>query len=184
MAIALGTLSFVLMLALSIWLAKRLAEQRNQPAYLIALPPALCLLGGAYVHLAAMAAAIPLALLFAQSDTNDKRSYAVVPLLLLSIPWPLAQAMKALFFSSLFVVVVQLVCLRVDVRRGLVLGSATAALLYLIALQTPPPLPTSTPFPPSADPLRFVAKLPTWAALIGLLAMSLRAGAFDRRKAA
>ena len=169
-----GSLTFVVMLAFSLWLARRLAVKLRAPQYFALVPPALCVVGGTFVHLAAMGAAIPLALALVAPPAARARWYAVAPLILLMIPWPFAQAVKALFFGCILAVAVVLLSLRVGVREGIGLWLATAAGLYLIALHPPPPAPLVVAAG-SADAWRELAKLPTWAGLIGLLAVALKA---------
>lgn len=175
-ALAAGSLSFVVMLVVATWLAKRLADALHAREYVVLVPPALCVIGGSYVHVASIAAAIPLALALAQSAPAARAGWrVVVPLILLAIPWPFAQAVKALFFSCLLVSAVVVVALRVTAREAIALLAATAAGLYAIALHTPAAVPLEA-VAGSVDPFREIAKLPTWAGLLWLLVLTLCIG--------
>jgi hypothetical protein len=190
-ALLAGSVSFVMMLGLAIWLAQRLANRLRSPQYLVLVPAALGVIGGTYVHLAQIAAAIPLALALAQVPAAPGRQWrAAVPLILLSIPWAFAQALKALFFSSVLVVTIVVINLRISARQATLIVLVAAAGLYLIALHTPPALAPATfvSQPPEAgatlasnhvayapvDLSRELAKVPTWAGLLALLGLALR----------
>ncbi|HEY5427147.1 MAG TPA: glycosyltransferase 87 family protein [Candidatus Tumulicola sp.] len=176
-ALLAGSASFVVMLAVATLLAKRLAERLHAREYLVLVPPALCVIGGTFVHLASMAAAIPLALALTIAPAYSTSRWRVLaPLLLLAIPWPFAQAVKALFFSCVLVAAVILVSLRANARAGTALLLATAAGVYLIALATPPPAPIAI-VAGSVDPWRELAKLPSWIGLIALLAAAIKVAA-------
>jgi hypothetical protein len=188
-----GSISFAGMLVLAVWLSKRLMERTGSNAYLVLVPAALCVIGGTYVHLPEIAAAIPLALVLTSSTQSATERWPIlIPSILLMIPWPFTQAIKALFFSCMLAVAIVLVAFKTGAREGLVLFAATAAAAYLIALNTPPPLvpvavagvshgvhavlASSSVLSIPADPLREIAKVPTWIGLLWLLLVVWRAG--------
>ncbi len=176
-ALLVGSVSFVVMLALGTWLAGRLARRLRAPEYLVLVPAAVCAIGGSFVHLAAMAAAIPLALaLSVLPGASGARWRVLAPLILLAVPWPFAQAVKALFFACVFVAAVMLVALRANPREGITLVLATAVGVYFIALHTPAPAP-SVIAAGNLDWSREIAKIPSWIGLIGLLVAALDASA-------
>ena len=63
-ALLLGSMSYVGMLCLGVYLARRAARAFASDAFYVLLPPAAALLGGSYVHDIQFAAALPAALLF------------------------------------------------------------------------------------------------------------------------
>lgn len=73
------------MLVLGIIVARRLARSCDDPAYVTLVPAAFALLGGAYVHIHQIAAAVPLALtLYARVRTKALLAAAIVAL---AVPW-------------------------------------------------------------------------------------------------
>jgi Glycosyltransferase family 87 len=85
-ALALGTLSYLAMTALGVFLAQRVASAMQTSAFIVLLPPAIVLLGGPFVHDIQFAAAIPAAVLLA-AKANRWRPAAWVALALISLPW-------------------------------------------------------------------------------------------------
>ena len=196
-ALLAGSVSFAGMLLLGVWLSRRLAARTGSNAYFVLVPAALCVIGGTYVHLPEIAAAIPLALVLTRSTQGAAQRWPIlIPSILLMIPWPFTQAIKALFFSCMLAVAIVLVAFKAGAREGLVLFAAAAAGAYLIALNTPPPLvpvaaaglshgvhavlASSAVLSIPADPLREIAKVPTWIGLLWLLVVVWRAGGGDK----
>ncbi|HTU82994.1 MAG TPA: glycosyltransferase 87 family protein [Candidatus Acidoferrales bacterium] len=185
-ALALGTASSVAILVVALYLAAKLIRRYGRPEFAVLVPAAFAPLGGTFVHLAAIAAAVPLALtlpsLSRQSASRADWRLAAIAVLL-AIPWLFAQSMKPLFFSSLLAAVVVVWQLRVAPRPAAGICVATAALLYALALHTPPPLTVAAFASASSsalhldstqfDPWREAAKVPTWTGLIALLAAAL-----------
>jgi hypothetical protein len=98
-ALQLGSLSYLLMLVISIGLAGRLARTLHDKAYVVLVPPALVLLGGAYAHIHQMALALPLAFMLV-ARRSPWRPLALTALLLLAIPWQ-SFAEMPFFYSKL-----------------------------------------------------------------------------------
>jgi hypothetical protein len=187
-ALATGSVVYVLGIVVALFVARRLAQLYGRPEFVLFVPAALVVTGGTYVHLVAIPAAIPLALTLAQITSVAARWRIVIPLVLLSIPWIMVQALKPLFFSSLLVAVAIFIAFRIPVRQTIAFSCVTAMGLWLLALHTPPPLRAigwepSMPgdallavghMPITAfDRAREIAKLPTWLGLLSLLAAML-----------
>jgi hypothetical protein len=85
-AVLAGELSFVVMLIAGLIVAARLRAATGEDAFLIVIPPAFTLIGGAYIHDVQIAAAIPAALLL-YAKVPERRGLIVPALLALSIPW-------------------------------------------------------------------------------------------------
>jgi len=90
-ALAAGTASYVLMLLLGIAVARSIYRRTGDPAFAIATAPAFTLLGGAFVHIHQMAAALPLAAVLLGS--SERRLAPALALLGLLIPWDLLEKM-------------------------------------------------------------------------------------------
>jgi hypothetical protein len=195
-ALVAGTLSTLAMLLLGIWLAPRIAQRLGRREFLVLVPAAFAVIGGTYVHLVEIAAALPLALVFAFAlpPQSRVRWLALAALILLAIPWIREQEWKPLFYACAFVTLVILLNLRTSTRATVAMLAVTALSLWLIALHTPPPLEQVRSVPAAAgqiasnwslvtdfDPIREVGKLPTWLGLLALLYVSI-ASSFDRKR--
>ncbi len=81
-----GSLSFAATLAAGVFLGVRLSRKFEAPGFAVAVPPALSLIGGTYIHVNQMCLALPAALL-AYARFPRLRPYAAVAVCLLSVPW-------------------------------------------------------------------------------------------------
>jgi hypothetical protein len=86
-ALAGGSLSYLAMLAAGLWLARRLQRRFEDEAFFVLTPPALALVGGVFIHLHQMAAAIPLALAVIARTRSRTYALAAVALFCLAVPW-------------------------------------------------------------------------------------------------
>jgi Glycosyltransferase family 87 len=86
LALRLGDISYALMTTLGIALAPLLAKRAGSRAFLVALPSATALLGGPFVHIIQMPAAIPCALLL-YARLPAQRPVLLCALLALAVPW-------------------------------------------------------------------------------------------------
>jgi hypothetical protein len=193
-ALAAGTVCFLVMLCVGLWLGKRLSIRYYSPAFVVLAPAAFSIVGGTYVHVVELPAAIPFLLLLVQHVAPRLRVTALISLVLIAIPWPFAQALKALFFPSLLATF--LICwdFGVAAKTTAAILIATAAALWGVALHTPPALPlprlhsglydsrgnVATAWTAiagneaSMDVLRVIAKIPTWLGLLAMLTISLK----------
>ncbi|MBV8489372.1 MAG: DUF2029 domain-containing protein [Candidatus Eremiobacteraeota bacterium] len=171
-ALAAGALSSLLVLVLASYASRRLAREHDRPEFYALVPAAFAPIGGSYVHLAAIAASVGLALVLCAGSQPRARFGWVLPaiVILLSVPWLLTQAHKPLFFSALLVAACILVQFNVPARAGVAMAAVTALVLWALAVRTPPPITGLEQF----DATRELAKLPTWLGLFGLLAATLR----------
>lgn len=88
LALLAGSLSYVVMLVVGIRLGSALAERFADRAFLVLTPLAAVLVGGPYIHIHQMAAAIPFALLLCGNlESARLRAYAIVAIVALAIPW-------------------------------------------------------------------------------------------------
>jgi hypothetical protein len=157
LALRLGSLSYVVMAALGIWLGGRLARVLGERAFVVLVPPALVLLGGAYVHIHQMAFALPLAFMLV-ARRGPWRAFAITALLLLAIPWQSIWELP-FFYTRLPARA------HMDVRpvmRSISQGTRLAEDEWGL-------WETLAPRDRRSPAQRFATKLPTWAGLIALL---------------
>ncbi len=87
LAVKIGGLWYLAMLAVGTVIAGRLARQTKNAAFLACVPPAFAVFGGTFIHITQIAAALPAALLLAEYARGEYRTLAVIALLVLSVPW-------------------------------------------------------------------------------------------------
>ncbi|MGA8575595.1 MAG: hypothetical protein WB609_07935 [Candidatus Cybelea sp.] len=195
-ALLAGEISYGVVLLLGVWLGGRTAHSLRRPELVAYLPAACGIVAGAYVHMVDLPFAIPAALVFATTLQGRGRAIAVAALALLAIPWIPVWITKKLFLATLLVVAALLARLRAGVALSLAVFAAVAASIYLLELAPPAPLVATTIGSFTSDDLAqrawaayvaalgtasltwFAVKIPTWAALGGVLAAaagSLRA---------
>jgi hypothetical protein len=188
-ALAVGMLSFIILLAAGIALAPALAHRLHRRELLVFFPAAAAVMAGAYVHVVELPFAIPAALILAVSAPGKWRSVCAISLALLSIPWILAWSAKKLFLASAFVAAALFWRLKVVPAMGIVAFVLILGALYDLE-RHPPKLPTPPPrsaanYPAGAlvqlewasvvrsldlpDRLWLAIKVPQWCALAGLL---------------
>jgi len=86
-ALRAGSLSYLAMLALGLALGRHAQRVTGDRALLIVVPAAVALIGGAYVHIAQIAVALPLALVLVARLSGTARRYAIAATICLAIPW-------------------------------------------------------------------------------------------------
>jgi hypothetical protein len=129
-ALWLAQFDYALMLAAGVLLAPRVARALGSKAALVFFPPVLVLLGGTYLHVFQLAAALPFAMLFA-SRARQGRGAAWAAVALLSVAWQALGSHSMLILGALTVatiVWVAAVKLRIAVRVGLAMACAGCAL--------------------------------------------------------
>ncbi len=192
-ALAVGDFSYVAMLVLGVWLGRRVAQTLDQRELIAYLPGACSLIGGPYVHMVDLSFAIPATLVLTSTLQGRPRNVAVVALCLLAVPWILVWITKKLFLATVFVVATLLLRLRAERAVTVETLASIAASIYLLELAPPAALVATTvgSFAPndlaqrawhayvtqlgSGSVTWFLVKVPTWAALIAMLAASLTA---------
>jgi hypothetical protein len=86
LALRAGQISYALMLILGVAAARLLSEERRDPALAVLIPPAFVLLGGPFIHVTQMTAALPALLILVFRVPEGARWYGAA-LALLAIPW-------------------------------------------------------------------------------------------------
>lgn len=190
---AAGTLSYVLLLALGLWLAPRMQRAFVRRELLVFIPGLCAVIAGPFLHQEELSFALPALLVMAVATRGAPRAVLAAALCALSIPWIAVWGMKQLFLASLFVCAVILVTLRIGRWAAVGIFCATALTIYAFELN-PPHLPTPvaitrqyspaefaeaawrdyTAARASDDPLWILIKLPAWAALVATLAVAVR----------
>jgi len=144
LALRLGTLSYLAAVALGCTIAGPLANRLRAPGMIPALPSALALVGGPFLHIAQMPAALPCALLLSARVPHLRRSLAVI-LVLLAIPWVQFTTLGSAFgvLAGIVAAVLSRSLAGASVlRSALVAIAAVAYVAILLALvQTPVPSP-------------------------------------------
>lgn len=137
-SLRIGTLSYLLMTLLGVFLSVRLARWAGCRALFVLAPLATAVVGGTFVHAAEIACAAPLALAMFVSSSGAIRNAFAVLLIALCVPW-----YQILLVPSVIPVVVAAAfaiasLLQNDRRFGLV-SAACAGVLALLLLQTSQP---------------------------------------------
>jgi hypothetical protein len=87
LAVRIGELQYALLAVLSFVWAGRLRARLNEPAFVVALPTALSVVGGPFIHYSETIAMWPAVLLFAKYSRGSQRIVATVLVALLATPW-------------------------------------------------------------------------------------------------
>ena len=190
---AAGTLSYVLLLAIGLWLAPRTQRALARRELLVFIPALCAVIAGPFLHQEELSFALPALLVLAVATQGAARAVLAAALCALSIPWIAVWGMKQLFLASLFVCAVILATLRIGRWAAVGIFCATALTIYAFELH-PPHLPTPvaiirqyspaeftevawrdyTAARASDDPLWVLIKLPAWAALLATLTVAVR----------
>lgn len=183
-----GELSYAAMLVVGVALGRRMSKRLGRPELLAYLPAACSVIAGPYVHMVDLAFAIPAAIVLTASLRGTARTFAIVALCLLTVPWIPVWIIKKLFLVTLFVVGALLARLRAPAIPGSALFLAIVVAIYLLELAPPAPLLATTIGSFSDTDLAqrawsayveqmgrgsvtwVLVKLPSWIALASLLA--------------
>ncbi len=191
-ALRLGELSFAAMTLLGVVSAGFLARRTLSPGFIVALPAAFALIGGPFIHIVQIAAALPAALLL-YARVPAQRPIVGWAIVGLAVPW-----VQFTTLGSAFPILASLVCGALTVafgaRPAIALATALGAygfialLSRLIVTRVPDAAATLLAhYDPRAlaeaswslyvrtvattDPAAYdIAKIPTWAALCALAA--------------
>jgi hypothetical protein len=182
-----GSISYVVVSAVGVLVALRLARRFDDPSLTVLVPAAFSVLGGTFVHTGEIAVAIPACfLLFTHARTL--RPWLFIALVLLIVPWMLATS-AAMFLAPLFpVAYVAYTLSRGD--RAVTFGTAVvsfafiAGLFALYAVHYAPIAPHPPLYPPidarlaesswrqfvlpnvTNRPVMWLLRIPTWAGLV------------------
>lgn len=205
-ALRAGALSYVFFSACGIVFAKLLARRCASDAFLVAVPAAFAAIGGTFIHVTEIFAAVPLALLLL-ARTPQYRALLLTAAVLLCVPWiESIERGNALAFAMLGAMVVAVLLWdAAGLRIAFALAAAAATFAILLgapqwyahaALGMHAPL-TGVPIDPafaqaswqmwngerlsSGSAVAWLLRLPTW---IGLVLLAAVAVAVSRRDAA
>ena len=95
-----GSISYVIVSALGVLVALRLARRFEDPSLTVLVPAAFSVLGGSFVHTEEIAVAIPACLLLF-TQARAQRPWLFTALILLIVPWMLATS-AAMFLAPIF----------------------------------------------------------------------------------
>ncbi len=191
-AVRAGGFWYLVMLVLGIIAGGRLAKRTKNGAFIVCVPPAFAVFGGAFIHITQIAVALPAAVLLLSYVRPQWKALAVVALLLLAVPWGWVVS-PALIISPLFPVCylawrywnanVPAVLFAGIIAAALIFGLQelyTIAGLHLTAHVAAPVIDPRLPeaswsayarHMSNAGVAAWATRIPTWAALLGLVAL-------------
>jgi Glycosyltransferase family 87 len=194
-AVRAGTAWYLAMLAAGAFVAGRLAKKIGNNAALVCVPPAFAIFGGAFIHITQIPAALPAAALFVNHVTGERRTLAVVAILLLAVPWGWVLSIS-LIFAPFFPVGFLAYRYWGGNLRAILFAATAAAALSATLIFLPRPAPhvvphsaaptidnrlaestwsTFTRSTPTFGPVAaWVVRIPTWAGLLVLLLLLTR----------
>ncbi|HET9096204.1 MAG TPA: glycosyltransferase 87 family protein [Candidatus Baltobacteraceae bacterium] len=205
-AVRIGAASYVLVAGLGVYFGKVLADRLRSGAFLAATPAAFATLGGTFMHVTEIFAAVPLALLLIVRAPRQ-RPVLRTALVLLCIPWIAGvERGNALAFATLSALVAASLLWQFGGKR-IAPAFAVAALTFAVLFWAPewyarsaaasPAASAATTIDPiyaqaswqawnraalsSGSPAAWLLRLPTW---IGLALLAASVGAVSRREAA
>lgn len=205
-SIAAGDASYIVFAAAGVWAAGRLKKKCADPAFVVFVPAAFAVCGGAFIHFTDSILAFPAAVLLFQRSSTAPRNALAAGMLLAAFPWLwLAQEWFAFAFAAA-AVAAALWLFSFPLRTALALGAVPPLLclaLVFLLLHYGPQMNDALAAPPSyftaaeaawASQLRnglssggvfwFAGKLPVWLGLWIVAGCALlRAGGDDESNA-
>lgn len=195
-ALAAGNISYIAMIIAGIWLGGLLAANLRDRALLIALPAALAVTGGSFIHYSEITLALPAALLLYVRTRGPSKVAAAAAVLLVALPWQAVVTQPALIIPiAAGAIAIGAAVLLLSTQNVLRIGLGAAlfcALCVLLAWHFGPQTAhhlAGRSFDPSlaeaswakhiSDEISssgivwWVPKLPTWIGLLALLASSV-----------
>src|SRR5271163_2268929 len=132
LALRAGEMWYLCALVLGVWAARAVSSRhRGRDGLVVAIPSALAVIGGPFVHIAQIPAAMPAALLlYAQSGRAERRALAV-SIALLAVPWIQAYVLGTIFIPLAVLVAAVLIAEFFSPRMLVVLCAGATALLAL-----------------------------------------------------
>jgi hypothetical protein len=133
LAVRIGDLSYLLMLALGVGLAGALAKRAGEPALIATVPPAFGVLGGPFVHVIEISVAVPAALILAARFPKARLLFASAATVL-AIPWTQCFNLGAIFPVYAALAVGIMTYDLISRKLSVVVGVSLATIAYLMAL--------------------------------------------------
>lgn len=146
-AVVFGNVQYAAFALGSLYLAKRLRDRFDDAAFIVAIPAAVAVVGGPYIHSSETIVLWPATLLLAARATGPMRYVAVATIALLAFPWrltdtlPIRLAVDALYLVVMFGIATIVPSSRRWAAWALVTAAAIAA---SIAVQRTPSWPLKT----------------------------------------
>ena len=134
MALRIGTLSYLLMTLLGIFLSARLTRWAGGHALFVLAPLAAAVVGGTFVHAAEIACAAPLALALCVASSGAVRSAFAALLIAVCIPWYQILLVPTLI-PAVIVAAFVLASFLQSSRRDALVAATGAAVLAILLLQ-------------------------------------------------
>jgi hypothetical protein len=145
-ALRVGEMWYAAAFFAGIWAAGRLARRSGNPAALAVIPPALAVLGGPFVHIVQIAAALPAALVLYTSSAPRTRRVLGCAIVMLAIPLVQFPNLGTIFIPLAAVTAALLAAAFVDERPLCAAVAACASVGFLsAAIALVVPIPDATP---------------------------------------
>jgi hypothetical protein len=142
-AVAIGAVSYLIAMVCGILTGYALSRRFNSNAFLIFAPAAFSLIGGTFIHVTQLAAALPLALLLS-SHEKRYRPVFLTAALLLAVPWRLAGTPLLIAAATLAIAYVAWEASGKNLRMCAACATGALAILLLINVFTGEPRHTGT----------------------------------------
>jgi hypothetical protein len=145
-ALRAGEIWYAAAFVAGIWAAGRLGRRTGNAGALVVIPPALVVLGGPFVHIVQIAAALPAALVLYAASGGRTRRVLGCAIVMLAIPWIQFSNLGTIFIALAAVTAALLVWAFVDERPLWVTIGACAAVGFLCgAIALVGPIADATP---------------------------------------
>jgi hypothetical protein len=193
-ALRAGAVCYLAMLALGALFGGLLARRTKNGAFLVCVPPAFAVLGGAFIHATQIAVALPAALLLIACAKKEDRTLALVALLILAVPWSWVVS-PAFLIAPLFPIAYLAWQFWGGNARAILVAAFAAAALSTLLIALPRPTPhggahrvapvidarlaesswsTFTQRSSTNGAAAWIVRAPTWAGLLLLLSLIIR----------
>jgi len=132
-ALRAGEVWYAVAVAAAVWAAGRIARRGGNVGSIAAVPAALAVFGGPFVHISQIAAALPAALLLYAPNRAERRPALGPVIVALAIPWVQFADLGTIFVVLAALVAAYLAHALVDARPATAAIAGCAALLFIEA---------------------------------------------------
>lgn len=134
-AIKIASIQYAIFALISVVGAGFIARKFNTLAVLALLPPAVVLIGGPYIHLFQMVAAIPFALLISMRLRGHAMALVWFAIALLALYWPLWSLITVVEASTIIVMILLLIIQ--NKRKRIIASIALASIILYVVIAGP-----------------------------------------------
>ncbi len=202
-ALLAGEIVFALMLVFGVVAARMLAKRWSEPALLAIVPPAFAVMGGTFVHASQIVLATPFAAYLAVHRRGPLRAAGAIACAVLAVPWLQGGQQQTIVLIGVLLcgAIVFYATREAALAMRTALGAMALAVLLLIVNRHPAPPPhAAVPASLSTSPLAsadwgryiwseqsvaapqvWIAKMPSWLAMLLLIGSVAYAIANEKR---